>query len=57
MINGDEQSEIKKSNYQIVNPEELRGRILSQFENEVYGKSIESLFLAGNKFAPSSFPA
>jgi hypothetical protein len=25
--------------------------------NEVYGKSIESLFLAGNELAPSSFPA
>jgi hypothetical protein len=25
--------------------------------NEVYGKSIDSLFLAGNKLTPSSFPA
>ncbi len=25
--------------------------------NEAYGKSLESLFLAGNELAPSSFPA
>jgi hypothetical protein len=39
---------------------ENRGRIFSQFEiklippagNEVYGKSIESSFLARNEFAP-----
>ncbi len=27
-----------------------------QARNEVYGKNIESLFTAGNEFAPSSFP-
>ncbi len=36
---------------------QVRGRIFSQFGNEVYGKSIESSFLAGNELAHSSFPA